>query len=88
MTQLSAAIPIPMSELRRRPGALVQAVARDQQRFVIMSHRKERAALVRVADLDALERAAGKSVELQIHDMLKRLGAQDALRQLLVGLGR
>lgn len=41
------------------------------------------AALVRVADLDALERAGGQSTERQIEQMLARLGGHDALRRLL-----
>lgn len=80
--------PIQMSELRRRPGTLVRAVAQRGERFLIYNNRREMAALVRVADLEALERAGGQSTELQVRQMLERFGNQDALRQALLSLTR
>ena len=83
MAKPGAARPIHMADLRRRPGTLIRAVAHQGQRIVIFNNRKEMAALVRVADLDALERAGGQSTERQIEQMLERLGGHDALRRLL-----
>lgn len=83
MAKPGVARPIQMADLRRRPGTLVRAVAHEGQRFIIFNNRQEMAALVRVADLDALERAGGQSTERQIEQMLARLGGHDALRRLL-----
>ncbi|SDI99920.1 Antitoxin Phd_YefM, type II toxin-antitoxin system [Lutimaribacter saemankumensis] len=83
MAKPGVARPIQMADLRRRPGTLIRAVAHEGQRFIIFNNRQEMAALVRVADLDALERAGGQSTERQIEQMLVRLGGHDALRRLL-----
>ena len=84
----SLAQPIQMSDLRRRPGAMVRHVAEHEQRLLIYAHRREMAALVPLGDLQALEQASDHSTERQVQKMLERLGRHDALRQVMQVLER
>lgn len=86
MQQIDAARPVTLSLLRKTPGAYIDAVAHRNKRFLIYSHRREVAALVRVADLYALERAQTQATKLRMNDMAETLSLHHLLRQALGGV--